>query len=254
MLPAYNSILEALDNHNIKYHIFNFEDYDVLRTNKTYSLSSMAAHINYPKEIFDFYSFYANNKGIKPYRKVFISRKRIGERPAPSNANWIKIKNDNRIDDYLKVEEYFSSLGFEIVYAEDFQNFKDQFNLFYEAEIIVGTSGSGLTNGIFMQEGTTMVEILTPLIVGIPPFMIDNNYDLMGQEPNNVNTYVSVEEIHYFYNLISFHKKQKYISIPNLERKTSQIKDLIESDGYMRDFLHREGKADTGHKWFKWSK
>lgn len=48
--------------------------------------------------------------------------------------------------------------GFETVYAEDL-SFDEQRNLFFETKILVTPHGAGLTNVLFMQPGTKVLEL-----------------------------------------------------------------------------------------------
>lgn len=244
---VYQSLLEGLDNLNIKYSFVDFNKYDVIKINNFYTLAEYQPEINYAKSAASFYSFYVKDKAIKPHRKIFISRRLIGNRVQPNLPSWIKVNHDNRIDNYLEIEEYFSSLGFEIVFAESIRSFREQVSLFYEAEIVVGTSGSGLTNAVFMQNNTTVVELFTPLIINIPENILRGGPGTIGQmnPMNNPEAYVPVEEIHFFYSLIALHKQQKYISIQNFDRSVANIKEVIESDSYMRSLFHRE-ESDPG--------
>jgi capsular polysaccharide biosynthesis protein len=41
-------------------------------------------------------------------------------------------------------------------------SFADQVRLFSEAEIVVGPHGGGLTNTVFSQPGTTVIEVFPP--------------------------------------------------------------------------------------------
>lgn len=241
---AYHSVLEGLENLNIRYRLVNFNDYDVIEINNFYTLEPFQPDINYSKSLSDFYSFYIKDKNVKPYRKVFVSRRLVGNRPTNSLATWIPVGHDNRIDDFVKIEEYFRSLGFEIVTAESIRSFKDQVNLFYETSILVATSGSGLTNSIFMQENTTVVELFTPLVVGIPKTILDGGMGMINivDPANNPQMYATVEEIHYYYALLSLHNNQKYMSIQNFDRSIDKIIDVIENDPYMKSFFHRQDK------------
>jgi hypothetical protein len=69
----------------------------------------------------------------KPYRKIFIIRKRSGYR--------CLINTD-------EIANYLSNKGFEVVSLEDL-SFESQVRIFSQAKIIIGQSGAGLSNATF---------------------------------------------------------------------------------------------------------
>jgi hypothetical protein len=84
---------------------------------------------------------------IKAISKLYVSRKR---------ANRRKIVNEQA------VEEYLIQLGFQSVCFEDYSVF-EQMYLMRHADMLVSMHGAGLTNCMFMQPQTTLVEI-TPIV------------------------------------------------------------------------------------------
>ena len=79
----------------------------------------------------------------KPFRKLYISRKKAGRR---------EIVNENELIDYLLI------YGFEIIYCEEMA-VAEQVSLFSEATFIIGSHGSAFTNLVFCQPNTTVVDI-----------------------------------------------------------------------------------------------
>ena len=77
-----------------------------------------------------------------PFRKIYISRSRQKNR---------KVVNE------LEVESLMLKHGFEIMFPEDF-TFEKQVKYFAECKVMIGLTGSGLTNMLFMQESTAVVE------------------------------------------------------------------------------------------------
>jgi phosphoribosylaminoimidazole (AIR) synthetase len=135
-------------------------------------------------------------------------------------------ENDNRIDDEKRLEDYFLSLGFEIVYPDEFKSFEEQMNFFYSAKTVASLTGSGLTNACFMQPGSTVIEICTPLI----------SFTQIG---NGVTDHGSVgqEEIHHFYNVISTMMDHNYIAIQNMSRSSEHVIQKIENNKSLKKFL-----------------
>jgi len=76
-------------------------------------------------------------------RRLYVSRGDVGTR---------NICNEREVVDFLR------SYNFEVVMPGEL-SLKGQLNLFNEAEIICGPSGSGLTNHIFAPKRSTLVEI-----------------------------------------------------------------------------------------------
>lgn len=81
---------------------------------------------------------------ISPHRKIYISRARSRGR---------FVLNEEALIGDLEKE------GFETVYAEQL-SFRQQVSLFNAAKVLVSIHGAGLTNMLFMQEGTSVVEML----------------------------------------------------------------------------------------------
>jgi capsular polysaccharide biosynthesis protein len=75
--------------------------------------------------------------------KIYISRKKANKR---------KIVNET------EVEILLSEFGYDIYCMEDF-NTKEQINICHNAKIIVSLHGAGLTNIMFMPEGSTVFEL-----------------------------------------------------------------------------------------------
>ncbi|QWC57956.1 DUF563 domain-containing protein [Erythrobacter sp. 3-20A1M] len=79
-----------------------------------------------------------------PSRKIYVSRAR-------SRSRYV-----------INEEEVTSSLikkGFEVVYAEEL-SFRDQVILFNQSRVLVSIHGAGLSNALFMQPGSSVIELL----------------------------------------------------------------------------------------------
>ena len=136
-------ILETLNLLNINYIVYDFE---VPCKIKNLLISS---HItdsgNY------------SNKNITLLSSLLKSSIEITN---PTNRLWIsrnkskhrKIANEDKLIPMLKEH------GFQIIYPEDI-SFIEQLSLYRNAEIIGGLHGGALTNILFMNEGTKLIEI-----------------------------------------------------------------------------------------------
>jgi capsular polysaccharide biosynthesis protein len=86
---------------------------------------------------------YFNARDSCRRRKVYVSR---------SRSRCRRLTNEKDLVGLLK------STGFDIVLCED-MSLKEQVLLFSEARMLAGVHGGGLTNVIFLREGTTLKEI-----------------------------------------------------------------------------------------------
>lgn len=80
---------------------------------------------------------------ILPFRKIYISRKKARRR---------KISNEDELWQCLQM------YGFE-QYELEALSWKDQVRIFSEASIVVANHGAGLTNIMFMNKGTHVIEL-----------------------------------------------------------------------------------------------
>lgn len=231
-VPRFNpfsSFLDVLDAKGIKYQIYDFSKYDVLEIDNVY-LSGMYGPINdHTTAVFDFFSGYIRDKNIKPFRDIFLSRRHMGDRYYPHTPEWAWANNDNRIDNHDNIENYFRSIGYEIVIPENLNSFEEQINMFYEARTIVSTTSSGLTNAIFMQPGQTVIELVTPLIIHFP-----------NPDSDSVEKWKLQEELHHFYSMIAFHKNHNFLALGNKYRKSKDIAKQIEEDKFLKLFINRK--------------
>lgn len=135
-----------------------------------------------------------------PSKKVFLSRKNDVHK---DNA-------DNRHIYEEDAEEFFKSIGFEVVNGESFGSLKKQIAFFDQVSVFAGYAGSGLTSSVFMKPGQTLVEIVCPIKFGT-----------CGHDGGDE------WEIHNFYKTFSVLKNHTYIAVPNVDRsKESFLRDL----------------------------
>ena len=84
---------------------------------------------------------------VSPIKRIYVSRKK---------ANRRKIVNEEEVECFLKNE------GFESICFEDYSIF-DQVFLMQNVDVLVSMHGAGLTNTLFMQPKSALLE-LTPLL------------------------------------------------------------------------------------------
>lgn len=182
--------IHYLKSLNINFEVIDISNYEMLKINNTYIFSwgfnPFSVNLLYLKT-----RKFIKEINKKPFRKVFVARKSLLQK---------------RIDEPDKLAEYFLSLGFEIVYPEDFSNFIDQINYFNECKVIAGLSGSGLSNCVFMQQGGVVIEISGLFSAGDPEYPL---------------------EIHDFYRIMALYRGHLYFSVSNISKK---IEDFVRSD------------------------
>jgi capsular polysaccharide biosynthesis protein len=150
-------------------------------------------------------SLVSSNKPVKPFRKVFISRKL-------TYSDSINI----RIDDHEKLEKVFLDNGFDICYPESqFKTFSDQVTYFNETKVLCGISGGGLTNSIFMQPGGKILEMLTSFRFCYPSAQTTI-------EPK------MTEELHEYYLHTAFQNKHTIVTLSNVDRVADEIEKELE--------------------------
>lgn len=192
----YKFFLKALNDKKINYKIINCKNIEKIIANNFYVMNNFYPAINNAENVVsNFYKSYIKNVDIKPYKKVYLAR-----------------IFHNRIKNNVELENYLKNNNFEIIVPEEkFINFEDQLNYFYSVKTLISPSGSGLANSIFMQQDTNVVELVTPL-----------NF-LISEEKNEINT-----ELHHFWFMHAFNKKQKYFGISNENNDIiKQINDIM---------------------------
>lgn len=230
-LPEYiKMIFKFLNQNNIDYRPIDLRVNKVVNINNLYyrDIDAESPAINHPYEkLHKFAKKYAIDKDAKPEKRVYISRKKNNNRDLSFFIKGrLPYESDSRIDDEEKLEKYFSSIGFEIVYSEDFKTFEEQMQFFYSVKTCVSLTGSGLTNTCFMQPGSTVVEISTPLI----------SFNRIG---NGITDFGSdgQEELHHFYSAISTMMNHNYVAISNTSRSSKELIKKIENNQKLKDFL-----------------
>lgn len=206
--------IKALRDNDVSVKLINRNYYDVININNFY--------INdYKFYVGDTYSAmlrlfknYIVNLDKSPHKKTYLSRSRTQK----------KEFLDERLDDEQLLENYFKSLGYEIICPEDFSSFKEQLNYMYSVKTLVSLSGSGLSNSIFMQPSQNVVELVTPLAI---PF----------EDTNNPYGSILIQDLHHFYATMAFKKRHKYIALNNENKKSIDIINQIENDQPLKTFL-----------------
>jgi hypothetical protein len=219
--------LESLKMKKIKYRIVNLKKHDIIYINNFRIIHYDLESIRKASLVYEFFKERVSNPKAKPTRKVFISRALTSGREY--DAPTLSCSNDNRIDDHKKLDDFFSSMGYEIITTEHLSSFQEQLDLFYETKVVASITGSGLANAAFMQPNQTLIEIITPLVVpvGVP-----------GRAKDITDPYYT-QELHNFYKNLAFYKDHTYFGIHNNERSFEALKETIQNDPKIKNFLDR---------------
>lgn len=208
-------LIKILSDLNIDYKIIDHHEYGVWEINN-FIICKYGATTFLLNNFTDFCKRYVVDKNIKPFRKIFISRKFIkyDEKLKESDLGI----EDSRIDDHEGLEDFFRDLGFEILYPENIPDFEERINLFYETDILASLTGAGMTNALFMQEGSTVLEIATPLVRSVA---IAEDWKVL-------------QEFHHSYIQLAFRKKLIYMSVPNLSRSIEDVRRIATNSRIMQ--------------------
>jgi hypothetical protein len=218
---------KILKEKNINCIFLQLRPETIIYANNFYIQYTFNDTTNAGNNIYNFFSSCIKNKEIKPFRKIYLSRSFIQKRDfSKIILPGASFSHDQRIDDETLLENYLKDNGFEIIIPEtSFETFEDQINKFYEAKTIISLTGSGLINMVWMQPGSTVIELATSMVV---PLHFVN-------EENNVR---HVEEtIHHFFSTLSINKQHNYIAIPNTKRSAENIIKNIENNYFLKSIV-----------------
>ncbi|MDK3157436.1 glycosyltransferase family 61 protein [Kamptonema cortianum] len=95
-------------------------------------------------------------------RRIYISR---------ASATHRKIKNEAELINFLK------PLGFQVVYLEQL-SVGEQARLFASAKVVLAAHGAGLSNLVFCQPGTQVIELFSPEYVETHYWSLSHQLDL----------------------------------------------------------------------------
>lgn len=126
----------------------------------------------------------------------------------------------NRIDDEKLLEDYLKSLGFIILYPEDFKTYRDQLFMISRARILMSITSSGLSACLAMQKDTTVVELVTSLSMAKGPHEQEHEttlHDHYWRQSRVVNKF--------------------YVGISNKNKSASEVIASIESNKNIKDLL-----------------
>ena len=234
--PQYESFLSllyrVLDGEGVNYSkistvrglelapVYKFNNY-VLLDNRTINLHTVLSFSDI-KYSTDLLVRYCNPNGKDslehpnpPYRKVYMPhRGSLYGGDIPDEYEYYK--DDSRMEDEYKLQEFFMGMGYEIFnYGITAETIEDQINYMTEVKTLVSLTSSGLTNMIFMQPGQTVVEIQAEIVLHI------------HQEQSRQETLL--QRLHPFYQVLGFMRDHLFISVPS-NRDPDKVIETLTSD------------------------
>ena len=224
----FNFFVEAMRAKDIKVTLVSLKKYDVIYIDNFVLVAFIYESGKKTNLVYELFKEKVSDPTVKPFKDVFVSRGKMGD-PPENNVEGLSFNKDSRMDDHIALEDYFASMGYEIIHAEMFNSFQEQLDYFYSAKTIASITGSGLTNAAFMQPGGTMFEIVTPLVVAVPP----------PDQPKDITKPFFVQEIHNFYKNVAYYQNHTFACVQNPNRSIEEFKETIESNPKLKAFLDR---------------
>lgn len=216
-------LFNFLNDYNIKYKIIkDWTDIDgivinnFIVFNKTIIESSIITH----KLFLKYFDKYLTNINEKPFRKVYLSRKDYANRNIYDTK--LSYNQDNRMQNENLLEEYLSANSFECISLDNkFNTFEEQVNYFYSVKVLVATTSAGLTNCLYMQPGSILLELVTPQVI---------------EHSTNYGQSLGVS-IHSLWQPITSVKEIDNISISNMKRDAYSVIDKILNTSYIKKII-----------------
>jgi hypothetical protein len=152
-------------------------------------------------------------ESVEPFRKLYISRGNAPSDLGPIEEDYPDYRDDLRMNDALKLEEFFVSQGYEAFSPEKkFGSIMEQIVYMSEVKTLASITSSGLANMIFMRPNQTIIEVQAELV------------QVMRFEKDS---YVyPKQQIHNYYSTLSFMRQHTHISIPSRRDPDKVIKTL----------------------------
>lgn len=219
----YSFLFNFLNNNKIEYVILNDLskiDYIIINNFITFGKNFISSSQLNHKLFIKYFQPYIKNINSVPIKKIYLNRKNYQNRKI-YHTN-LSINQDNRIKNEHILEKYLLSHGFESIALENyFKTFEEHLNYFYLTKTLMAVTSAGLTNCIYMQENTKLIELVTPQIV---------------EFSKNNNSYLAIS-LHSFWQPITSTKNIDHISIGNHFRDANYIVDKIKNNKYLEELI-----------------
>lgn len=129
----------------------------------------------------------------KPHRKVYVTR-RVYEDGSGAFADNGYSSNNIRIYDEQVLENYLISNNFEVVDFRELPEIQDQIDLMRETSVLMGATGTGLINQLFMQDSQVLVELRVEHGSSKAIHWIPNEYFYLSSGKNHVHILIDVKD------------------------------------------------------------
>jgi capsular polysaccharide biosynthesis protein len=137
-------------------------------------------------------------KHIGKGRKLYVSRGSSAESESaylePGNPASGYKSNTDRLYSEPMLEEYLKSKDFEIVKSSELGSIEDQVRLFNSASVVLGATGTGLTNLLFMQDGSTVIELRTEILWSTGDHDANNHYCYLSYGKGHTYMFVDISD------------------------------------------------------------
>jgi hypothetical protein len=165
------------------------------------------------KPVSDFLIENLSPSAVQGQEKIYLSR-----------GKGVKHSFSSRIDDESALEEYLKTLGFTVLYPEDFKSYRDQLDRIASARMLMSITSSALYSLMVLQPHTLVVElpVLYPMADNVNP---DGTFDLR-------HAY-----FHDHYRNLATIRNNIYLAISNKNSKTSQVVEAIEGNLGLKELL-----------------
>jgi hypothetical protein len=152
---------------------------------------------------------------VEPFRKLYVSRGNAPSSLGPIADDYPDYKDDIRMNDPWKVEEFFVSNGYDAFSPEKhFSSIMEQIVYMSEVKTLASITSSGLSNMIFMRPNQTIIEMQSELV------------QVMRFDDDEI--VYPTQKLHNYYSTLSFMREHTYISIPSRRDPDKVIKTLSE--------------------------
>lgn len=167
----YDFILQTLEKRKIKYSLIWLESPGDIAIIKNFYI---IRNTWITKDSLDSYCSVIEEEvpptSDEPFRKVYLSRKKVLKRgleviPDEIDEERDKDKGTFRITNEPLLEDILVSHGFEIIYPEDFKDFKKQTEFMQTVKVLCSSTSSGLNNMLLMKPGGVVIQFFTPISV-----------------------------------------------------------------------------------------
>lgn len=131
-------------------------------------------------------------------RKLYVSRGSSAETDSaylePGNPSSGYKSNTDRLYSEPELEAYLRTKGFEIVKSSELGRIEDQVRLFNSASVLLGATGTGLTNLLFMQDGSTVIELRVEILWSTGDHDANNHYCYLSYGKGHTYMFVDASD------------------------------------------------------------